>query len=133
MFKKISSEQQAEEAEQINVYVRIRPMRNEFARKSLKLIDRGVAFNYKEKIHQLYFDGVFDDTANQERVFESSCLPIVRDVLNGNNACLFVYGQTGTGKAYTMGTLEAIKREDQGLIPLSLNHILNHLSSSKNP
>ena len=51
MFKKISSEQQAEEAEQINVYVRIRPMRNEFARKSLKLIDRGVAFNYKEKIH----------------------------------------------------------------------------------
>jgi Cdc6-like AAA superfamily ATPase len=49
----------------------------------------------------------------------------------GNNACLFVYGQTGTGKTYTMGTLEAIKSEDQGLIPLSLNYILGHFNQSK--
>lgn len=69
---------------------------------------------------------------SQQRVFEASCLPIVKDVLEGNNASLFVYGQTGTGKTFTMGTLEAIKREDQGLIPLSLNYILNHLNNSKN-
>ena len=30
-----------------------------------------------------------------------------------------------------MGTLETIKREDQGLISLSLNYILNSLSQSK--
>lgn len=30
-----------------------------------------------------------------------------------------------------MGTLEAIKREDQGLIPLSLNYLLNELKKSK--
>lgn len=107
-------------------------MRNEFSKKSLKIIDRGVAFHYKDKIHQLYFDGVFDETYSQQRVFEASCLPIVKDVLEGNNASLFVYGQTGTGKTFTMGTLEAIKREDQGLIPLSLNYILNHLNNSKN-
>lgn len=106
-------------------------MRNEFSKKSLKVIDRGVAFHYKDKIHQLYFDGVFDDTFSQQKVFEAACLPIVRDVLEGNNASLFVYGQTGTGKTYTMGTLEAIKREDQGLIPLSLNHMLNHLQQRR--
>lgn len=53
------------------------------------------------------------------------------DVLRGNHVSLFVYGQTGTGKTYTMGTLEAIKREDQGLIPLSLNYLLNELKKSK--
>lgn len=104
MYKKNSSEKEGE-AEQINVFIRIRPMRNEHSKKSLKIIDKGVAFHYKEKIHQLYFDGVFDDTYSQQRVFESACMPIVKDVLQGNNASLFVYGQTGTGKTFTMGTL----------------------------
>ena len=40
-------------------------MRNEFSKKSMKLIERGVALNYKDKIHQLYFDGVFDEGASQ--------------------------------------------------------------------
>lgn len=57
----------------------------------------------------------------------------MKNVLEGNNGSLFVYGQTGTGKTYTMGTLESIKREDQGLIPLALNHILGHLHSTRNP
>lgn len=43
-----------------------------------------------------------------------------------------MYGQTGTGKTYTMGTLETIKREDQGLIPLSLNYLINYFSEEKN-
>lgn len=108
-------------------------MRQESSRKTLKLIDRGVAFHYKDnKIHQLYFDNVFDDTASQQKVFEHTCLPIVNDVLRGNNGSLFVYGQTGTGKTFTMGTLESIKREDQGLIPLALTHILGHLTTNKN-
>jgi DNA replication protein DnaC len=104
MNKKNSNDKEGE-AEQINVFIRIRPMRNEHSKKSLKIIDKGVAFHYKDKIHQLYFDGVFDDTFSQQRVFESGCLPIVKDVLQGNNASLFVYGQTGTGKTFTMGTL----------------------------
>jgi hypothetical protein len=44
-------------------------MRNEHSKKSLKIIDKGVAFHYKDKIHQLYFDGVFDDTFSQQKVF----------------------------------------------------------------
>ncbi|CAM5999289.1 unnamed protein product [Sphagnum balticum] len=107
-------------------------MRNEFSKRSLKIIDKGIALNYKDKIHQLYFDSVFDENYSQQKVFESACMPIVNDVLQGNNACLFVYGQTGTGKTFTMGTLETIKREDQGLIPLALNHIINTLMPIQN-
>lgn len=53
----------------------------------------------------MYFDGVFDEEATQEALFNHSCKPILDDVIRGNNASLFVYGQTGTGKTYTMGTL----------------------------
>ena len=105
-------------------------MRNELAKKTLKLVDHGVAFHYKDnKIHQLYFDDVFDEGASQQAIYESTCQPLVQDVLKGNNGSLFVYGQTGTGKTFTMGTLEAIKREDQGLIPLALNQILGSLGN----
>lgn len=115
------------------MYIRIRPTRNEFSKKCLKTVDRGgVAFQRDNKIHQFYFDDVFPENTSQETVFQSACLPIVTDVLKGNNGSLFVYGQTGTGKTYTMGTLEAIKREDQGLISLALNYILNHFNSTKN-
>lgn len=76
----------------------------------MKLIDHGVALNFKDKIFQMYFDGVFEETASQETVFKEACCPLLDDVLQGNHASLFVYGQTGTGKTYTMGTLEAIKR-----------------------
>jgi len=57
----------------------------------------------------MYFDGIFDENATQENVFTQSCMPLLDDVLSGNNASLFVYGQTGTGKTYTMGTIESIK------------------------
>jgi len=58
---KISSLERDSQEEQIKVHLRIRPMRQESSKKTLKLIDRGVAFHYKDnKIHQLYFDNVFE-------------------------------------------------------------------------
>ena len=50
---------------QIKVFIRIRPFRNELSKRCLKLIDKGVALNFKEKIHQLYFDEVFDEDSTQ--------------------------------------------------------------------
>lgn len=41
-----------------------------------------------------------------EAVFAET-LPIVRSVMDGFNVCIFAYGQTGTGKTFTMeGTPE---------------------------
>ena len=50
--------------------------------------------------------------------------------MEGKNASLFVYGQTGSGKTFTMGTLEAIKTEEQGLVPLSLKYLIEHLKGN---
>ncbi|CAN1199488.1 Kinesin-like protein KIN-14S, partial [Linum perenne] len=52
------------------------------------------------------FDHVFKPDDNQEAVFGET-KPIVTSVLDGYNVCIFAYGQTGTGKTFTMeGTPE---------------------------
>ncbi|XP_059661323.1 kinesin-like protein KIN-14Q [Cornus florida] len=53
------------------------------------------------------FDSVFAPQANQVDVFEDTA-PFATSVLDGYNVCIFAYGQTGTGKTFTMeGTDEA--------------------------
>ncbi|XP_027364543.1 kinesin-like protein KIN-14S [Abrus precatorius] len=55
---------------------------------------------------QFKFDHVFRPEDNQEAVFQQT-KPIVISVLDGYNVCIFAYGQTGTGKTFTMeGTPE---------------------------
>ncbi|KAK7243967.1 hypothetical protein RIF29_38782 [Crotalaria pallida] len=53
------------------------------------------------------FDAVFGPQAEQADVFEDTA-PFATSVLDGYNVCIFAYGQTGTGKTFTMeGTEEA--------------------------
>lgn len=73
------------------------------------------------------FDKVFYQDSSQEDVF-AEVEPILRSALDGNNVCMLAYGQTGTGKTYTMdGT-----NETPGIIPRVLKSLfsLNSLDSS---
>ncbi|PHT41343.1 hypothetical protein CQW23_20197, partial [Capsicum baccatum] len=55
---------------------------------------------------QFKFDYVFKPEDGQDAVFAQT-MPIVTSVLDGYNVCIFAYGQTGTGKTFTMeGTPE---------------------------
>lgn len=47
--------------------------------------------------HSFVFDRVFGSFSEQSEIFEV-VKPIVDDVLGGLQACIFAYGQTGTGK-----------------------------------
>ncbi|GKV33546.1 hypothetical protein SLEP1_g42045 [Rubroshorea leprosula] len=47
------------------------------------------------------FDRVYTPKDNQADVFEDAS-PMVVSVLDGYNVCIFAYGQTGTGKTFTM-------------------------------
>lgn len=70
------------------------------------------------------FDKVFPQESIQEDVF-AEVEPIIRSALDGHNVCILAYGQTGTGKTYTMeGTTES-----PGIIPRVLQELF-HLSSS---
>nr|CAD7580135.1 unnamed protein product [Timema californicum] len=48
------------------------------------------------------FDAVYDWNSRQEDLYEESIRPLVSSVLDGFNGTIFAYGQTGTGKTYTM-------------------------------
>ena len=61
------------------------------------------------------FDRVFSQSSKQEEVFED-LQALVTSTLDGNNVCVFAYGQTASGKTYTMeGT-----KDDPGMIPRTI-------------
>ena len=48
------------------------------------------------------FDSVFAPDSAQMDVYNRVARPIVENVLEGYNGTIFAYGQTGTGKTFTM-------------------------------
>ncbi|GAA0155248.1 microtubule binding motor protein [Lithospermum erythrorhizon] len=71
------------------------------------------------------FDKVFHQEASQEQVF-IEVEPVLRSALDGHNACILSYGQTGTGKTFTMeGTTDS-----PGIIPHALEELFQKTSSS---
>ncbi|CAH1770425.1 2789_t:CDS:2, partial [Entrophospora sp. SA101] len=85
------------------------------------------------------FDKVFGKEANQQKIFDSVVNPILYEVLDGFNCTLFAYGQTSTGKTYTMeGDLNirygisggnVIISPNAGVIPRSLCSLFQTLES----
>lgn len=47
------------------------------------------------------YDYVFNENSKQEEVFEE-VKPLIICALDGYNTCIFAYGETGSGKTYTM-------------------------------
>ncbi|XP_023005901.1 kinesin-like protein KIN-5C [Cucurbita maxima] len=64
------------------------------------------------------FDKVFGPSAKQRDLYEQAVVPIVNEVLEGFNCTIFAYGQTGTGKTYTMeGECKRSKSGPNGALP----------------
>ncbi|XP_059646666.1 kinesin-like protein KIN-5C [Cornus florida] len=64
------------------------------------------------------FDKVFGPSAQQKDLYEQAVIPIVHEVLEGFNCTIFAYGQTGTGKTYTMeGECKRSKSGPNGELP----------------
>ncbi|KAG2328971.1 hypothetical protein Bca52824_000151 [Brassica carinata] len=76
------------------------------------------------------FDEVFTDTASQKRVYEGVAKPVVEGVLSGYNGTIMAYGQTGTGKTYTVGKIGKDDAAERGIMVRALEDILASASSS---
>ncbi|KAG6580710.1 Kinesin-like protein KIN-5C, partial [Cucurbita argyrosperma subsp. sororia] len=64
------------------------------------------------------FDKVFGPSAKQKDLYDQAVVPIVNEVLEGFNCTIFAYGQTGTGKTYTMeGECKRSKSGPNGELP----------------
>ena len=52
--------------------------------------------------HEFSFDKLYDQSVSQQTMFNNCTAPIIEEVLEGYNGCVFAYGQTGAGKTWTM-------------------------------
>ncbi|XP_053208395.1 kinesin-like protein KIF20A [Panonychus citri] len=125
--------------EKIATFLRIRPIDNFTIEESpYKIIDSNKIYidektssncGSAEKINatrNVYnFTEILDESVNQLNVFSKCCLPLVEDVLDGNNGILFCYGTTSSGKSFTMRGPHEDPTVNPGLIPLSLKKIFS--------
>ncbi|KAH0979959.1 hypothetical protein GBA52_007136 [Prunus armeniaca] len=72
------------------------------------------------------FDEVFTETASQNRVYQVVAKPVVESVLNGYNGTVMAYGQTGTGKTYTVGSLGKDDSSERGIMVRALEDIISN-------
>nr|XP_007139989.1 hypothetical protein PHAVU_008G075500g [Phaseolus vulgaris]ESW11983.1 hypothetical protein PHAVU_008G075500g [Phaseolus vulgaris] len=74
------------------------------------------------------FDEVLTEFASQKRVYEVVAKPVVESVLDGYNGTVMAYGQTGTGKTFTLGRLGEVDASDRGIMVRSMEDIFADLS-----
>ncbi|XP_065844544.1 kinesin-II 95 kDa subunit-like isoform X2 [Oscarella lobularis] len=130
----------SKKSECVKVVVRCRPMseketregnqravRMEIARGSVQI--RNPKSRSDERQKEFTFDAIYDWNSRQMDLYNETFQPIVESVLEGYNGTIFAYGQTGTGKTYTMEGLRN-DPDQRGVIPNSFDHIFTHIARS---
>lgn len=137
-----------EKNQHIQVFVRSRPLnwqerrQNSFAcvevnqeRKEITVRERP----HEKAFHKTYtFDKAFGPEAKQVDVYKTVVEPLLEEVLMGYNCTVFAYGQTGTGKTFTMegerspslnGSCSWEEDPLAGIIPRSLHQLFEELEN----
>ncbi|PKA65766.1 125 kDa kinesin-related protein [Apostasia shenzhenica] len=123
-----TSRNEKEKAVNVQVLLRCRPFNEDELRSNAPQVitcnefQREVAVSQTiagKSIDRVFtFDKVFGPSAKQKDLYEQAIVPIVNEVLEGFNCTIFAYGQTGTGKTYTMeGESRKAKNGQKGQLP----------------
>ncbi|XP_075861030.1 kinesin-like protein KIFC2 isoform X2 [Microcebus murinus] len=83
-----------------------------------------VTTHYRGRHRRFRLDWVFPPDASQEEVFRE-LEPAVLSCLHGYSVCIFTYGQTGTGKTYSMEG----PPEDPGIAPRALQSLFREMGA----
>ncbi|CCW61544.1 unnamed protein product [Phytomonas sp. EM1] len=68
------------------------------------------------------YDGTFDKDSSQEDIFQAIAVPCIQHAFKGFCSALMCYGQTGTGKTFTMCNTDPA---NEGVIPRAARYIYN--------
>ncbi|XP_077477867.1 kinesin-like protein KIF3B [Stigmatopora argus] len=129
-------------SESVRVVVRCRPPSNKEAStekgSSVLEVDtelgrifvRNPSATSSEPAKEFTFHSVFGWDSTQCEVYDDAVRPLVDSVLLGFNGTVFAYGQTGTGKTWTMRGLPA-DLEKRGVIPNAFHHVFAHISRTR--
>ncbi|CAL1275132.1 unnamed protein product [Larinioides sclopetarius] len=77
--------------------------------------------NTSDKPAAYSFDHVFDSKVENGHIYKEICSGIVRSVINGFNGTIFAYGQTSSGKTFTM--LGDKEKNVQGIMHYAIDDI----------
>lgn len=72
------------------------------------------------------FDSVYDWNSEQESVFAETAFTICENVIQGYNGTIFAYGQTGTGKTFTISGV-AKDPVFKGIMPRAFETIFSQI------
>lgn len=110
----------------IRVFCRVRPLvqMNNLKTKSPITVEQDkIAVQSVGVKKEFNVDRIFDQESTQEDVFQD-VKPILRSALDGHNVCILAYGQTGTGKTYTMEGTDG----KLGIVPRAIQELFSHAS-----
>ncbi|KAB0791062.1 hypothetical protein PPYR_02862 [Photinus pyralis] len=123
-------------AENVKVIVRCRPMNKREIELKCKCIiqmkncmteiwdpNEGPSFP-----KQFTFDSVYDQESYTETIYNDICYPLIESVLEGYNSTIFVYGQTGCGKSFSMEGCKSMNPPEKGIISRAFEHIFEAIS-----
>jgi hypothetical protein len=75
------------------------------------------------------FDKVYCKDTNSQQIYKEMCRGITKSVVGGYNGTIFMYGQTTSGKTFTM----LGSPSSPGILPCALRDIFNLISREENP
>ena len=108
--------------ENISVYIRLKPTKD----KTESNFSYEIKTITNSKTKEIFtFDSVITPTMTNKEIFEKLIKQNLTSLLKGINVSIFAYGQTSTGKTFTMKG----EKNNEGLIPLSIKEIFNSLNN----
>ncbi|MBN3304171.1 KIF3A protein, partial [Amia calva] len=136
----VDKPEKSEVSDNVKVVVRCRPLSQKekmMGHKQVVSVDEICGTITVNKIHSpkeppktFTFDTVFGPDSKQLDVYNLTARPIIDSVLEGYNGTIFTYGQTGTGKTFTMEGVRAVP-ELRGIIPNSFAHVFGHIAKTE--
>ena len=73
------------------------------------------------------FDKIFTPKSNQLDIYSNIGSLIVEDIMAGYNGTIFAYGQSGSGKTYTMYGEDIFDEDKKGIIPRIVSEIFKRM------
>ena len=74
------------------------------------------------------FDKVYSPNSITQNIYKDMCKDVTKSVLNGFNCSIFMYGQTTSGKTFTM----LGSPNSPGILPCSLRDVFRYIENNEN-
>jgi Kinesin motor domain len=110
-----------------SVYARVRPSSPVTETAPWELTDTVIACNRASSRKEYLLDGVFAPASDTEQVYAKSTRHLIKPVLDGFSCTIFAYGQTASGKTFTMRGTDS----EPGIIQYAVRDLFEGMESDR--